>query len=87
MAQSTIDKDVLELARMGKVIEQHYGCPQDIEWAVDKDMPKTGNVFILQSRPETVWSCKDQDKTPTQGPKKTAMDHILSNLMMGKKLS
>ena len=87
MSQSTIDKDVLELARMGKIIEQHYGCPQDIEWAVDKDMPQTGSVFILQSRPETVWSCKSPDKPPEMEKKKTAMDHILSNLMMGKRLS
>lgn len=83
--QSLIDEDIIELAKMGKAIEKHYGCPQDIEWAVDKDMPKVGNVFILQSRPETVWSTKACK--PVTGPgKKTAMDHILSNLLTGKKL-
>jgi pyruvate,water dikinase len=84
-AQSLIDEDIAELAIMGKAIEQHYGCPQDIEWAVDKDMPTVGNVFILQSRPETVWSSKEIKK-PSEPSKKTAMDHILASLMAGKKL-
>jgi pyruvate,water dikinase len=83
--QSLIDEDIIELAKMGKAIEKHYGCPQDIEWAVDKDMPTVGNVFILQSRPETVWSSKEC-KPVTEPGKKTAMDHILSNLLAGKKL-
>ena len=45
-----------------------------------------GNVFILQSRPETVWSEKAPSKD--SGPaKKTAMDHILANIMAGKKMT
>jgi len=85
-AQSLIDEDIIELAKMGKTIEKHYGCPQDIEWAVDKDMPTVGNVYILQSRPETVWSAKECKPISEPG-KKTAMDRILSSLMTGKKLS
>ena len=84
-AQSIIDEDVLELAALGKTIEKHYGCPQDIEWAVDKDMPKRGSVFILQSRPETVWSSKECKKA-TQPGHKSAVEHILANLLAGKKL-
>jgi pyruvate,water dikinase len=84
-AQSLIDEDILELAKMGKLIERHYGCPQDIEWAIDKDMPTTGNVFILQSRPETVWSSKEPQPV-AGGGKKSAMDHILSSIMTGKKI-
>lgn len=83
-AQSTIDEDIIELARMGKVIEKHYGCPQDIEWAVDKDMPAAGNVFILQSRPETVWSSKKSKPATTQ---KSAMESILATLMSGKRVN
>ena len=56
--QSIIDDEVTELAWMGKQIEKHYGRPMDIEWAVDKDLPSGGNIFILQARPETVWSQK-----------------------------
>jgi len=38
---------VRELVRVGLVLEEHYGGPQDIEWAVDQD----GGVVVLQCRP------------------------------------
>ena len=47
------DVDVLELARQALVIEEHYGCPMDIEWGKDGE---TGELFVLQARPETVQS-------------------------------
>ncbi|MBO31674.1 MAG: phenylphosphate synthase subunit beta [Rhodospirillaceae bacterium] len=82
--QSIVDEEVLELAKMGKLIEQHYGRPMDIEWAVDADMPAEANIFILQARPETVWSSKKKEPVAKKG---TAMDHILSSLMKGQKVS
>ncbi|NQT54738.1 MAG: phenylphosphate synthase subunit beta [Desulfobacteraceae bacterium] len=50
------DEEIVELSRIGKAIERHYGTPQDIEWAIDKDLPFPQNIFIVQTRPETVWS-------------------------------
>jgi pyruvate,water dikinase len=47
------DADLLELARQALVIEDHYGCPMDIEWGKDGE---TGRIYILQARPETVQS-------------------------------
>lgn len=47
------DKDVESLARQALLIEKHYGVPMDIEWAKDG---VTGELFILQARPETVKS-------------------------------
>jgi pyruvate, water dikinase len=47
------DGDVHELARQALAIESHYGCPMDIEWGKDG---ATGEIFILQARPETVQS-------------------------------
>ena len=47
------DADVLELARQALTIESHYGCPMDIEWGKDGN---TGEIFVLQARPETVQS-------------------------------
>ncbi|MBU2710715.1 phosphoenolpyruvate synthase [Zooshikella harenae] len=47
------DEDVLELAQQALIIEAHYGCPMDIEWAKDGI---TGELFIVQARPETVKS-------------------------------
>jgi pyruvate,water dikinase len=52
------DEEILKLAELGKIIEQHYGTAQDIEWAIDSDLPFPSNIFIVQSRPETVWSVK-----------------------------
>jgi pyruvate,water dikinase len=50
---SLTDEDVVTLARQALTIEQHYGRPMDIEWAKDGE---TGEIFILQARPETVQS-------------------------------
>lgn len=45
------DKDILTLAQQALLIEKHYGRAMDIEWAKDG---VTGEIFILQARPETV---------------------------------
>jgi pyruvate,water dikinase len=47
------DPDVEALARQALLIEEHYGCPMDIEWGKDGE---TGQLYILQARPETVQS-------------------------------
>jgi pyruvate,water dikinase len=47
------DDDALDLARQAVTIERHYGRPMDIEWAQDGE---TGELFIVQARPETVKS-------------------------------
>ncbi|MEN9220124.1 MAG: phosphoenolpyruvate synthase [Thermostichales cyanobacterium SZTDM-1c_bins_54] len=50
------DEEVLQLARWAVLIEQHYGgIPMDMEWAKDG---LTGELFIVQARPETVQSQK-----------------------------
>jgi len=46
------EEEVIELARIGKRIEAHFGKPQDIEWAVNRSLP-SNPIFILQARPET----------------------------------
>ena len=52
------DDQIRGIAKMAKSAEKHYGCPQDIEWAVDADLPAGEQIILLQSRPETVWSRK-----------------------------
>jgi pyruvate,water dikinase len=47
------DEDILALSRMALTIEKHYKTPMDIEWGKDGS---TGDIFILQARPETVKS-------------------------------
>ncbi|QEG01760.1 Phosphoenolpyruvate synthase [Stieleria maiorica] len=57
--QALSDEDILQLARWACVIEDHYSdlrgtfCPMDMEWAKDGN---TGELFIVQARPETVQS-------------------------------
>jgi len=55
------DDEILQLAKWAVIIENHYKKPMDIEWAKDGDGKEvgTGNLFIVQARPETVHSRKD----------------------------
>lgn len=53
------DKTIIRLAQYGVQIENHYGVPQDIEWAVDEK----DRIFILQARPETVHSVEGKVKS------------------------
>jgi len=50
------DEELQALRAIGRQVERHYGRPQDIEWAVDR---QSGAILLLQSRPETVWSSKE----------------------------
>ncbi|WP_205835755.1 pyruvate, water dikinase [Metallosphaera hakonensis] len=59
---SISDEEALELAKLALKIEQHYGMPMDIEWAIDADMSFPENVFIVQARPETFWASRSKEK-------------------------
>jgi pyruvate,water dikinase len=84
--QSLIDDEITELAWMGKQIEKHYGRPMDIEWAVDKKLPAGGNIFILQARPETVWSAKAKEAPAAANGPKNALDYILATIIQGQRI-
>ncbi|MEM2272792.1 MAG: phosphoenolpyruvate synthase, partial [Candidatus Bathyarchaeia archaeon] len=51
-------------AKYDIMIEQQYGKPMDIEWALDE---RTNKIFILQARPETVWSLKEMKMNKIKG--------------------
>ncbi|MFB6180622.1 MAG: phosphoenolpyruvate synthase [Candidatus Nanohalobium sp.] len=55
---SISDNQVKELAKYGLKIEEHYGKPMDIEWVLDG---QTKELYIVQARPETVQSEKDEN--------------------------
>ncbi|QIW24154.1 pyruvate, water dikinase [Sulfolobus sp. S-194] len=59
---SISDEEAIELARLALKIEEHYGRPMDIEWAIDADMKFPDNVFIVQARPETYWTSKQIER-------------------------
>src|SRR5438105_2564112 len=72
---SLSDEEVLELARLGKRMEQAMNCPQDMEWAIGPGR----QILLLQARPETVWSQKPSEPTVTTGT--TVMDRILQTMV------
>lgn len=59
-AQTLTEQQILELARIGRLIEAYFGSPQDIEWCLDQD-----TFYIVQSRPITtlypIPEAKDED--------------------------
>ena len=57
------DAELQSLRAIGRQVERHYGRPQDIEWAIDR---QTQQILLLQSRPETVWSNKDNQSAATR---------------------
>ncbi len=81
MTQCLTDKEILALTKYAKISEKHYGRPQDLEWAIDADLPPPHNIVLLQSRPETVWS--DKKRKFITSNKKSTMDYIVANLMTG----
>jgi pyruvate, water dikinase len=72
------DGELRCLVELARKVEDHYGCPQDLEWAISASAPVGENVFLLQSRPETVWS--GRARTPAAIPKGRAFDHVLALL-------
>ena len=80
---SLTDEEILKLSKWACLIEDHYRISQDIEWAKDG---KTGELFIVQSRPETVHAPKIgkfyeeyQIKTKKKKP-------ILTGIAIGNKI-
>ena len=57
-AQVLSDAEVAKLGMYGKIAENHYGIPQDVEWGIVK-----GTIYILQSRPITTIGAKKENKS------------------------
>jgi pyruvate, water dikinase len=78
------DDEARALAQVGRQVEDHYGVPQDIEWALLGDTPgcpalhadHEDRIMLLQSRPETVWAAREQAPIATPAPR--ALDHVLA---------
>src|SRR4051794_18978876 len=80
---SISEEEIAELVAVARRVEAHYGAPQDIEWAVSRSAAAGENVFLLQSRPETVWAQKDADRAAA-APAARPFDHVF-NLLGGKR--
>jgi pyruvate,water dikinase len=73
------DEEILQLGNWATGIEKHYEKPMDMEWAKDGE---TGDLFILQARPETVQSAKKQAVFKTYRLKERG-EELLSGLAIG----
>ena len=71
------DAQIKAVARLARQAERHYGCPQDVEWAVDSELPEPDNVVLLQARPETVWSRRERQPVASTT---NVMDSIVATL-------
>jgi phosphoenolpyruvate synthase/pyruvate phosphate dikinase len=74
------EQEVIRLAEIGKLAERALAGAQDIEWAVGPGPEGPRQLFMLQVRPETVWSRKKQE--PLAGSKETAASRAVG-LMIG----
>ena len=65
------DEEIVEIAKVGVRLEEHFGVPQDVEWAIDDDLSFPNNLVLLQTRPEVI------------AKKKAPVDQVL-DLMMNR---
>ena len=77
------DDEIMTLARWAARIEKHYGQPMDIEWAKDG---LNGNLYIVQARPETVQSRRDQGKLQAYSLKERG-EVLVKGLSVGASIS
>lgn len=77
------DKEILKLAEWACLIEQHYRRPMDIEWAKDGE---SGELYIVQARPETVHSKKKPGTLKSYRLKQKG-ERILSGVSVGESIA
>lgn len=77
------EDEIIQLAKWAAVIEKHYGKPMDMEWAKDGE---TGDLFIVQARPETVHSQK-QSKSFKAYRLKQKGERIVEGLAIGQSIA
>jgi pyruvate,water dikinase len=69
------DEEAKEIGKLGKILENHFGVPQDAEWAIDEDLPFPESVILLQTRAEVI--------AQTKSPVDQIVDLMLSRFSGG----
>jgi pyruvate,water dikinase len=64
--QALNDDEARVLAGLALKVESYFGKPMDVEWAIDADIPRPNNIFLVQARPETVWSKRKAVEKPRE---------------------
>jgi pyruvate,water dikinase len=75
---SVSDDEVAELAEIGRRAERHYGSAQDLEWAIDD------GIFVLQCRPDTIWSARPRPGQADGEAPVGALGRIVNQLGAGQ---
>ena len=71
---SLSDDEISRLVSLGRRVEKLRASPQDTEWAIDHD----GRIFLLQVRPETVWSTHVVATQASEGRPRRALDCVVA---------
>ncbi|MCW4055024.1 MAG: phosphoenolpyruvate synthase [Candidatus Bathyarchaeota archaeon] len=80
------DEEIIKLAKLGQLIEAHYKKAMDIEWAIDEDLAFPKNIFVVQARPETVWSVKGVKSTQVEeGKPEKELKVVVKGIAAGKR--
>lgn len=74
---------IAALVRIARQCEAHYGCAQDMEWALAAGGEAEEALYLLQSRPETVWSRREA--AAAMKPREKAFEHVFAVLGGGRK--
>ena len=74
------DDEILQLSKWAVIIERHYGCPMDMEWAKDS---QTQQLYMVQARPETVESHRDAALLVNYKLEKTSAPILLEGASVG----
>jgi pyruvate,water dikinase len=77
------DREVIELTKIAKKAEAHFGSPQDLEYAISMSRPFPENIFLVQARPESVWSKKKKESVLG---KKTGLELMLEKALTPTKV-
>jgi phosphoenolpyruvate synthase/pyruvate phosphate dikinase len=81
-APSLGDEEVVRIARIGKEVERAHGGAVDVEWALGPGPDGPRHLYLLQARPETVWSAKQASSIAR--PETTALDRMVA-VMLGSR--
>ena len=68
------DREIIELTKIAKKVEAHFGCPQDVEYSISGSLPFPESIFLVQARPESVWGKKKKESVLG---KKSGLDLLL----------
>lgn len=84
-APAITEDEAVELARVGRRLERELGVAQDVEWALGPGEPGARQLYLLQTRPETVWSARR--RAPLEDPSQPILERLIRNIRIPMRIS